>query len=333
MRRLSLILYALLCCALLIANDRMMKCFEYWIDNEYDNRTAISVTSEDVLHDVDMSALSEGVHVLYYRVQDNQGNYSSLQSWVFYRIKLSAETATSVKGIEYWFDEDRSQVRKNSITQDEMSLTIDGSGLTEGLHTLCYRLVDDIGRYGSLNVHVFYRVIPSKTGSKICKYRVWWNNHEDRAIEVQLAGDAEYLYEETLVVPDYARYDGYSSDYSARFHIIFTDDKGNLSPIQSAVVIYKDVVPPITTVTVDNAEATDIVNLLWTSNEKSANIYNVYYSENDEPYILWIPNTAQQEASFCGQKGSTYKFIVTSHDSSGNYEAIDESKAVKVEFK
>lgn len=263
MRRLFLFLYyTSFCCMAPMAQNSKLKCFEYWIDSDYDSRMAINLSNEEFLLDIDAGTFPEGLHTLNYRIQDGQGNFSSL------------------------------------------------------------------------NVHKFYRVVPSKHGSKITKYRFWWNDYLDKAIDVQLSEEsAEFLYEETLVVPDYARYDGFSDDYSARFSIVFTDDNGNHSAIQPAVVFYKDVIPPVTTVTVDNAVATDSVTILWTANEKSANIFNVYYSENDSPYILWKANTTDKEAIFCGRNGGSYKFIVTSHDASGNYEAMEESKAVKVEFK
>lgn len=333
MRRLLLLYYALCCYIAIMAGDRKVKCFEYWIDSDVETRTTVNTSYEEIMQAVDASTLSEGIHVLHYRVQDDQGCYSPLYSWTFYRTRLSSEIATIVKEIEYWFDDGREQAKRQTASQGEVNIGVDASDLREGLHTLYYRPVDDIGRYGSLCLHKFYRTVPRKTGSNIIKYRIWWNNYEDKAIEVQLPGDAEYLYEETLTVPDYARDDGFSNDCSARFNIVFTDDKGNLSPIQSSIVYYKDVIPPITTVTVDKAETMDSVIVSWSSNEKSANIFNVYYSEENGPYILWKPNTTQQEALFRGQSGNTYKFIVTSHDSSGNYEAMEESKAISVELK
>ena len=60
--------------------------------------------------------------------------------------------------------------------------------------------------------------------------------------------------------------------------------------------------------------------------------YNVYYSENNQPYMLWLPNITRTNAVFRGKEGSTYRFLVTARDDKGNNEAMEESKAVKVEL-
>ena len=64
---------------------------------------------------------------------------------------------------------------------------------------------------------------------------------------------------------------------------------------------------------------------------KFGNLHRIY-SENGEPYLLWKANTTEQSATFRGQQGVSYKFIVTARDKDGNYEAVEESKAVKVTY-
>ena len=76
----------------------------------------------------------------------------------------------------------------------------------------------------------------------------------------------------------------------------------------------------------------DSVSLSWLANKDNVRDYNVYYSENNQPYILWLPNTTHTDAVFRGQKGTAYRFLVTARDDKGHYEAMEESKAVRVEF-
>ena len=94
---------------------------------------------------------------------------------------------------------------------------------------------------------------------------------------------------------------------------------------------YPDIYPPRTKLTA--TLQADSVNLQWTANKDNVRDFNVYYSENGQPYVLWLPNVMQQHAVFRGQKGTTYRFLVTAREDKGHYEALEESKTVKVEFK
>ena len=81
-------------------------------------------------------------------------------------------------------------------------------------------------------------------------------------------------------------------------------------------------------------KSTDDNNVLleWKAiyNKYDISDYNVYVSENDKPFILWLPNTTKNSASFKGEIGKTYRFIVTTRDKNGNVEKYDENKCVVV---
>lgn len=61
--------------------------------------------------------------------------------------------------------------------------------------------------------------------------------------------------------------------------------------------------------------------------------YNIYYSENDQPFVLWLPNTNKETATFKGNAETTFRFTVTARDKAGNRETFDENKTVEVTFK
>lgn len=127
--------------------------------------------------------------------------------------------------------------------------------------------------------------------------------------------------------------DGYSNKSIARFHIVFGDDMGNVSNTEWADVSYPDVIPPVSAIEVDKEQATESVTLKWYVSNDQVEGYNIYYSENDQPFVLWLPNTNKETATFKGNAGTTYRFTVTARDKAGNRETFDENKTVEVTFK
>lgn len=299
---------------------------EYWIDEE--KHQTMPITDGVTTFQVDASACTEGLHRLSYRLKSDASDNGAISTWLFFR--YVPEQALTNPVLHYWIDGGQRQTR--TIEGNEVSFMVDASGLTEGLHTISYRVMCGDDRGSATRSWTFYKVSNAPKATSLKWYRVWWNNHEDKAIEVQLPnGTAEYLYEETLAVPEYARNDDWSRNCTATFHVVFCDDLGQLSPVQSAVVPYPDIYPPRTTLTA--SLQADSVSLSWQANKDNVRDYNVYYSENGKPYVLWLPNTTRTEAVFRGQRGATYRFLVTARDDKGHYEAIEESKAVKVDYK
>ncbi len=49
--------------------------------------------------------------------------------------------------------------------------------------------------------------------------------------------------------------------------------------------------------------------------------FNIYFSDNDGPYQIWLANTTSTSAQFTGQLGHTYAFYSAAQDNSGNIEA------------
>ena len=296
---------------------------DYWVDEgDHETRALADGQTAFVL---DASNLSEGLPTLHYRLNTLSGQTGAERTWLFYRVAPAYESG--IRTLEYWVDEGQHETR--TLTENDVAFTLDASALGEGLHTLNYQLREEGGRVSPQQQWLFYRTSPKPAGISLSYYRIWWNDHQDKAVDIQLAdGTVEYLYEETLAVPDYARNDGFSRNNTATFHIVFCDDQGNFSPIESAVVGYPDIYPPVTTLSA--SKNADGIALSWKSSENTVRDWNVYYSENGEPYLLWKANTTEQSATFRGQQGVSYKFIVTARDKDGNYEAVEESKAVKV---
>ena len=305
---------------------------EYWTDNDYSKRKSITVSDDQVAFTLDASSLHEGLHTLSYRVKDSNGKFTPLQTWAFFRTELRDTTLSNrIESVSYWFDNDISQLKTIQASGDTIQFTADATKLTEGLHTLSYRAKDVLGEYSPLQTWAFYK--QGVHASKIAWYKYWWNDHYDKAVHETVANGTEtFTFEKELTIPDYAKTDGFSSNSTARFQIVFGDDLGNVSAIESATISYPDQIPPVSIIEANAETTTESVTLNWYVVNDQQGDFNVYYSENDQPFVLWLPNTTSTTATFKGQAGSTYRFTVTARDKTGNREAMDESKCVKVEF-
>ncbi|MBP5337758.1 MAG: dockerin type I repeat-containing protein [Prevotella sp.] len=222
-----------------LANQRAtaVTTYEYWTDqNAHQTGT---VVGNEVQFTLDASTLSEGLHTLHYRLMDNQGHYSPIQSWLFYR--AAAAYTGGKRTLEYWID--NGELKKEAIPDDgSLKLAIDGSALAEGLHTLCYRIREEGGHLSPQQQWMFYRRAPQQA-TRISWVRYWWNNHEDKAVqaEVEADEDGNCLFAQQLTVPEYARNDGWSDERLARLFIIFGDDLGHTSALQWADVRYPEI--------------------------------------------------------------------------------------------
>lgn len=60
----------------------------------------------------------------------------------------------------------------------------------------------------------------------------------------------------------------------------------------------------------------------WSGSDVISGIrsYAVYVSENDQPYVLWIPATDSTQTTFTGLNGSKYEFLSIATDQAGNVE-------------
>lgn len=304
---------------------------EYWIDNN--EKQEIAIDNDQIAFVLDASKVNEGMHTLNYRVKDNEGKYSPLQTRIFLK---DAHHDTSVvnktASVEYWFDDKSNVLQSHIAFKDTIEFSVDATPLKTGLHTLNYRVKDVLGNYSQIHSWAFF-----KTGNKPTKiswYKYWWNNNEDKAVKENIENDdVEFIFNKELTIPVYAMTDGYSNKSIARFHIVFGDDMGNVSNTEWADVSYPDVIPPVSAIEVDKEQATESVTLKWYVSNDQVEDYNIYYSENDQPFVLWLPNTNKETATFKGNAGTTYRFTVTARDKAGNRETFDENKTVEVTFK
>jgi hypothetical protein len=146
-------------CAFSGMASAQIKSVEYWFDNDFVGRSALSITENQSLQitELNASSLPAGIHQLHIRAKDSWGHYSAVHSQVFYKLPAHAG-ANAIAGYEYWWDngfDDRIPV---AATGETLTITdgFDMSALSQGIHVIYIRAKDNRGYWSSVHAQTFY---------------------------------------------------------------------------------------------------------------------------------------------------------------------------------
>ncbi len=157
----------LLSAALLCTGQKINKA-EYFIDTDPGFGKAvnipIAVAANDVSlsYSVNISALSQGFHIMIIRTRDNLGRWSSSFERVFYVYKSQGDAAAKINRAEYFIDTDPGFGSAVNIpiatpaNKLELSFNVDISSRSQGFHMIVLRTRDNTGRWSPASQQVFY---------------------------------------------------------------------------------------------------------------------------------------------------------------------------------
>ena len=192
----------------------------YWLDG--DISTAQTVTST-----VDISGLLPGLHSYSIRVKDSNGLWSSVVTKYFIIPSATESSSVAIARYMYWIDGDVANYVAGNVTGG--AIEIDFSALTEGTHTLSWRVCDTKGAWGMLKTETF-------TYSNLTTAGDWnvaanWNTGEVPAdgTDVTIAA--------AITIP---------SDYVANAGNITIADGGSLTIADGGQLIHSNTVNVIT---------------------------------------------------------------------------------------
>lgn len=164
-------------------NKEIVK-YEYWVDNDFNNAAQVSTVNQqyiDITSSLDLSQVTEGLHTLNIRFQDNSGAWSSVTSQQVFKVSESNVAQREIVSYTWWFDNDYQNTTTSTITNAEyifLNDMINVTALNTGLHTLNVQFKDNAGVWSSVNSSHFYQapVSPVNDG-KITAYRFWLDNN------------------------------------------------------------------------------------------------------------------------------------------------------------
>ncbi len=311
------------------ADNRQLSKLQYWFDDNQSSMTeqTLSGTKQNINEAIDANSLREGMHTLYFRIGDTAGQWTPLQTWSFFVAPIRNKGAKTIKAVEYWMDNDLAKRKTTEVSGNTWQQALDVSNLSEGIHTLNYRFVDNHDGYSPVSQALFSKV--QKKATQVKKLRYWWSTRTDMIVEVD-ANEPSFTYESLLKVPEYARQDPLTNKGLARFNCVAVDDQDRQSAPFYEDVIYAT--GPVLTVDKSTTTANSEINISWTYNDDNGvRDYSVYYAKDDSPYVMYIPSTLESSTSFKGQKG-IYRFLVVARNNVGQRTSMDNEWAVTIIF-
>ena len=174
-RYLGLSLLTLLCYMTAVAQGPTVTKCEYWIDQQFDSRTTVTMTGAEWNSSIDISALRAGLHSIAFRVADNNGLYSSALTKNFLLVQGTGTGDNSLQTYEYWFDQKFDAKKSGAIpTGGVINIDEDISALNYGLHSIAMRVVDKNGVVSSALTKNFLLVQGTGTGDNSLQTYEYW---------------------------------------------------------------------------------------------------------------------------------------------------------------
>lgn len=173
-----LTLMLLLAAPLLAQEPADLVELEYFFDKDPGYGQGLKVTTPgspeiNLDFDLDVSALTDGVHVLYLRIKDSEGRWSHYQKHTFIKFPGESNMEEIVKA-EYFFDRDPGLGKGTAVEVNRgygVAVTFDAETrfLPIGRHTLFVRTMDAAGRW-SLNARHEFMQVSERTGVTMFEY-------------------------------------------------------------------------------------------------------------------------------------------------------------------
>ncbi|MGM9678742.1 MAG: hypothetical protein ACI3X7_03075 [Bacteroidaceae bacterium] len=152
----------------------------YWFD-DHENPTTVEMA--DGVQVLDASMLPNGLHTVHYIVVCSDGNVTSAYTSIFLKLDFDNE-ATLAKSMRYWFDGE-SAAKDIEATSGVQSLDV--SHLSDGLHTVHYQLVDEMG-LASIPVSNMFLKIADDVATTAKSLRYWIDDDSDIKVEEVVEG-------------------------------------------------------------------------------------------------------------------------------------------------
>ena len=86
------------------ASTAKLASYEYWIDDDYENKKTANASGSEIAISMDISALAAGVHFMNVRARNNGDGISDLNRYVFYIPRKKEVAKSPIEGYRYGFN-------------------------------------------------------------------------------------------------------------------------------------------------------------------------------------------------------------------------------------
>lgn len=187
--------YALSINDLEIHNASNITKLEYFIDNDpgFGNGINVPITSGNDItkkHTIDLLSLSNGIHSLSLRAQDQFGIWSQIYTRPFLKELLIFDVTAKINKLEYFFNNDPAfgsgiNIPITSDTLIDISKTLSVQSLTNGINTISFRARNDNGLWSLVCSRPFLK---EDTVSNISEIKYSFSKGSFNSSEYSFAG-------------------------------------------------------------------------------------------------------------------------------------------------
>ena len=170
-----------------LAPSQSLHTLQYWFDNDLENEVTTTFASTDKLDHsdlIDLSALSNGMHLINYRVKNESNIWSCVVSKQI--IKREALAASQkLNTIQYWFDNDiESAITSTFVATNQLdhSELIDLSASSNGMHLLNYRIKNEANIWSCVVSKQIIKREALAESQKLNTIQYWFDNNVESAI-------------------------------------------------------------------------------------------------------------------------------------------------------
>nr|WP_290642343.1 PKD domain-containing protein [Labilibaculum sp.] len=186
-----------------LAPSQSLHTLQYWFDNDLENEVTTTFASTDKLDHsdlIDLSALSNGMHLVNYRVKNEANIWSCVVSKQI--IKREALAASQkLNTIQYWFDNDiESAITSTFVATNQLdhSELIDLSTLSGGMHLLNYRIKNEANIWSCVVSKQIIKREALVESQKLNTLQYWFDNNVESAITSTFAATNQLDHSELI---------------------------------------------------------------------------------------------------------------------------------------
>ncbi|MBQ9466739.1 MAG: hypothetical protein IJU62_07165 [Muribaculaceae bacterium] len=191
MKKLLLIMVAMSVAMLARGQDAVTR-YRYWIDNNKQEGAVTGDTNGLLSLDIDIDALTTGVHLLTVMAADNNGNWSAPARRMFVKPVVPASFESgNIARYRYWIDNNKQEGAVTGDTNGLLSLDIDIDALTTGVHLLTVMAADNNGNWTPAARRMFVKPVEAEQFAEhhIAQCTYWFDNDRSTAVTAEVAGN------------------------------------------------------------------------------------------------------------------------------------------------
>lgn len=197
----------LLLLVVVFSRGQSISGFEYWFDNNLSQKTHQTITPATVFHwvdSLDISSLSDGLHLLHARFHDDSLNWSGAICEHFIKTPPVSNNQNQIVAGCYWVDDNTEGKVHFAIPAGQgyrFLDSLDFSTLSEGIHKLHFQFTDLRGSLSSdlcQNFITFRPVVNSS--NQITGGEYWFDNSSTDRFPLEVSGGTVAIISDSLVL-------------------------------------------------------------------------------------------------------------------------------------